>query len=805
MGAHRLELEIEGMTCAACAARLETALGKVAGVMEANVNLAMEHASVTMEEGSADAGALARAVGRTGYKARTERQTFAIEGMTCSACASRVEKVLLREPGVVDVDVNLALEKATVTSLAGGVDPHSLAHRVDMAGYRLVLGETHKTDALAAEQARMERDERRLAKERRTVWISAVLTAPMVMGMVFRVFGYEELHLMPTGEVLLATPIQFIIGARFYRAALNALRNGSANMDLLVVMGTTAAYVYSWYLLWALGAAADGELYFEASAVIITLVLLGKYLESRAKRATTLAIRKLMELRPATARVRRDGQVVELAVADVATDDIVLVRPGERIPVDGTVAKGSTEVDESLLTGESRPIAKTEGDAVTGAAVNLGGYLEVRATTVGADSRLAQIIRLVEDAQTGKAAVQRLVDRISAVFVPVVASLAVLTFFAWLIMNGTFEPAFVAAVSVLVIACPCALGLATPTAVMTGTGAAAGSGILIKDINALEHAHNVTTVVFDKTGTLTVGAPKVQSVYVLRGSEQDLIRLAASTQQGSEHPIGRAITELAQTRDIAPTPIEGFENHIGEGISALVDGVRIRVGSERLIAEVADGNTELPAGAAAIPQEAREQTLVWAADEDGVIGAFAIEDPLRPEARDTIARLDNLGIGSVILSGDAPEVVARIAGSLGVTDARARLLPDEKVSAVREFSSKPGACVAMVGDGVNDAPALAAADVSIALGSGTDIAMETAGITLMRTDMRLVPACIEVSRATFRKIKQNLFWAFIYNTVGIPVAMLGLLSPIIAGAAMAFSSVCVVANALLLRKWKANV
>ncbi len=756
-------------------------------MLEAHVNLAMERAAVEIDTARTGAQNLTEVVARTGFDVRTEERSYRVEGMTCSACANRVEKVLLREPGVVGAAVNLALEQVTISVLTTGVSEANLTDRVERAGYRLIVA-AGEDDDVAADRARVQREEAELASEFRLVMISALMTLPLVISMALQIFGLDEYHLMPAGEVVLATPIQFVIAARFYKAALNALRGGSANMDVLVVMGTTAAYIYSWYLLWVMGGAADGQLYFETSAVIITLVLLGKYLESRAKKATTQSIRQLIELRPARAAVRRGDAIVDVPLRDVRSGDIVVVRPGERIPVDGEVVVGSADVDESLLTGESRAVARNVGDLVTGASVSIDGYLEVRATTVGRDSRLARIIRLVEDAQTGKASVQRLVDRISAVFVPVVAVLAVGTFAGWLFFTGSFESAFVAAVSVLVIACPCALGLATPTAVMTGTGAAARSGILIKDIDTLERAHRIETVVFDKTGTLTRGRPRVTAVRAERGDENEVLGLAASAQQGSEHPIGTAIVEAARERGLDLARLEGFENHVGAGIVARVDGQEIRVGNERLIPGV---------------EGAGAGTTVWVASNERLIGAIELDDSLRDEAGPAIESLKSAGVHPVVLSGDAPTSVEKVSRALGIDETAARVLPEDKVSAIERLRGE--GTVAMVGDGVNDAPALAAADVSIAMGSGTDVAMETAGITLMRNDLRLVPACIDVSRATFRKIKQNLFWAFIYNVVGIPVAMLGLLSPTIAAAAMAFSSVCVVANALLLRNWKANV
>lgn len=789
MAARTLDLPIEGMTCSACVARLEDALVQAPGVVEANVNLALERASVAFDGSATDASALAEVVARTGFDVRTEQQTFPVEGMTCAGCSARVEKVLLGEPGVVDADVNLALERVTVTTASGCVTPEALAGRVDKAGYRLVVGE-EKT-----EQPGVDSGEDRLAAERRTVIVSMVLTLPMVVGMVFAAFGYDEIHLMPAGEVLLATPIQFWIGARFYRAAYNALRSGGANMDVLVVMGTTAAYAYSWYLLLTLGSAADGQLYFEASAVIITLVLLGKHLESRAKRATTSAIRQLMDLRPPTATVRQpDGTEEAVPVSRVGVGDVVIVRPGERIPVDGEVISGMSEVDESLLTGESVPVAKEMGDSVTGGAVNTVGYLEVSTTAVGADTTLARIVRLVEAAQSGKARVQRLVDRVSRVFVPIVVGIAVVTCAVWLAATGSFEASLIAAVSVLVIACPCALGLATPTAIMTGTGAAARAGILIKDVDTLERAPGLSTVVFDKTGTLTEGKPRVTDVRVVRGTEDGLLAVAAAVQGPSEHPLAKAVVNYAQGRGIESDPPTDFRNHVGRGVSGIVEGIEVRAGNrEFALGEGTPDDLDWGSG--------KGGTVVWVSDEEGVRGALLCRDAVRPEARAAVERLKTLGVRPVILSGDAVSAVWPLAAEVGIDEAHARVLPDEKAAFVQERMAG-GERVAMVGDGINDAPALAAADVSFAIGTGTDVAMETAGITLMRPAPTLIPAAVDASRTTFRKIKQNLFWAFVYNVVGIPAAALGCLSPTLAGAAMAFSSVCVVSNSLLLRRWK---
>ena len=718
-----------------------------------------------------------------------------VRGMTCAACASRVEVALRETPGVREANVNLALETAAVV-LAEGTSTGVLAERVAKAGYALLPALSPGAATTDQEAA----DARSRDAERRAVVVASVLTIPMVVGMIFYQLGYEDLHLMPAAEVLLATPVQFVLGARFYRGAAAALRHGGANMDVLVALGTSAAYFYSWYLLLALGAAADGELYFEASATIITLVLLGKYLETRAKRATSTAIRKLATLRPQRALLRlADGSVRETAAASVAVGDVVIVRPGEHVPVDGAVVAGESDVDESLLTGESVPVHKGVGDAVTGGAVNTTGHLEVRATRVGEDGMLARVARTVAEAQQGKAQAQRLADRVSSVFVPVVLVVASATFALWLALGGGFEASLIAAVSVLVIACPCALGLATPTAVVVGTGAAARAGILVRDIETLERVRGVTAIAFDKTGTLSEGRPEVVRV-VTESSEDDLLAMAAAVQRHSEHPLAKAIVACAEARGVSALPASGFRNHVGRGVSAVVGGRSVRVG-RREFAGMAD---RVPASG----ETETDETVVWVVAEDHegdasrtVTGAIAFADALRPEAKRAVEELRGLGLRPLMLSGDAAPVARRAAAALGIADVRGGVLPEDKAAVLRELGAK-GERVAMVGDGVNDAPALAVADVGIAVGSGTDIAMETAGITLMRPDPMLIPAAVAVSRATLRKIKQNLFWAFVYNVVGIPAAALGFLSPTVAGAAMAFSSVCVVGNSLLLRRWR---
>jgi len=731
--------------------------------------------------------------------APVEHFSFPIEGMTCSNCAGRVEKALRAVPGVVEANVNLAIERVDVRALTGITQLPALAAAVGAAGYRARIQKAAETP-VDAEAETTSREQSKLRRELAVLMVSAALATPLLWQMAGMGLGLHW-HLPAWMELLLATPVQFVIGARFYRSAWQAIRAKAGNMDVLVVLGTSAAYGYSLYLLATLGfGAATGKLYFEASVIIITLVLLGKFLESRAKRGTTAAIRQLMELRPQTACVRQaDGTEREMPINEVRSGDRIVVRPGERIPVDGLVHTGRSEVDESLITGESLPVDKQPGSKVTGRAINGTGLLLVRATAVGADSTLAKIIRLVENAQSGKAPVQRLVDRISAIFVPVVVVLALITFVAWMATTGDFEHSLVSAVAVLVIACPCALGLATPTAIMTGTGAAARAGILIKDVEALERAHRLDTVVFDKTGTLTVGKPVLAGIHLLRGSEDELLQLAASVQLGSEHPLARAIVEYASARGLTVTPVSDFRSHTGRGVIGMVAGRRIMLGNRQLLAEQQiEADTALNAAAAC---EKEAQTAVFVADQDGVIGVLAIADQLRPEAHAAVATLRDMNVRTLMLSGDAVAVAVAIGHRAGVDEARGAMQPEGKAEAIRQLRSS-GHIVGMIGDGINDAPALAVADVGIAMGTGTDIAMETAGITLMRPDSRLVAAAIAISRATFRKIRQNLFWAFVYNMIGIPAAAFGYLSPALAGAAMAMSSVSVVSNSLLLRRWR---
>jgi P-type Cu+ transporter len=705
-----------------------------------------------------------------------------VEGMTCASCVARVEKALKRVPGVASAEVNLATEMATV-SLAEGASPESLVEAVRGAGYEARLAPVQKP-----------------AKDRSwlPVALATAFTLPLIVPMAGGFFG-TEWALPGWVQLVLATPVQFWLGARFYRAGWKALRALTGNMDLLVALGTSAAYGLSVYMLWRHWG-HEPHLYFEASAAVITLVLLGKWLEARAKRQTTAAIRALQSLRPETARVVRDDGEIEIPAAQLRVGDLVVVRPGERIPVDGVVLEGRSHADESMLTGESLPVPKGPRDAVTGGAVNAEGVLKVRVTAVGAQSTLAKIIELVENAQAKKAPIQRLVDRVSAVFVPIVLVIGLATLLGWGLATGNWEQALLNAVAVLVIACPCALGLATPTAIMAGTGVAASNGILIKDAEALETAHAVGTVAFDKTGTLTVGKPALTSFEPQGVERSTALALAAAVQSGSEHPLAKAVVAAAKGLQIPGA--EAARAVPGRGMEAFVAGRRLALGSGRWMREL--GVDIAPLAAKALEMQAKGMTVSWLADltdKPVVVAAMGFGDEIRPEAEQAVRQLRERGLRTVMLTGDNRAAAQAVAARLGIDEVRAEILPADKAEAVAELR-RAHSRVAMVGDGVNDAPALAAADLGIAMGSGTDVAMHAAGVTLMRPDPRLVAAAIDVSRRTYRKIRQNLFWAFVYNVVGIPLAALGILSPVIAGAAMALSSVSVVSNTLLLKRWK---
>lgn len=785
-----LRLGIGGMSCASCVSRVEKALRQLAGVVEVSVNLATEEASLKTTS-EVQVSSLATAVRNAGYEVATHSIELQIEGMSCASCVGRVEKALLKIPGVLNASVNLATEKATVEALSG-VTFAQLAAAVTRAGYTANPVATQQPEAKPGR-----------LPEWWPIAVSTMLTLPLIAPMLAQLFGVEWM-LDGWAQMALATPVQFWLGWRFYRAGWKAVKARAGNMDLLVALGTSAAYGLSVYQLMQNGGAYGHHLYFEASAAVITLVLLGKWLEARAKRQTADAIRALNALRPSVARVLVDGQEVSMPVEQLAIGDLVVIRPGERIAVDGEVVSGESHADEALITGESLPVSKRVGDKVTGGSVNGEGLLQVRTTAIGAETTLARIIRMVESAQAAKAPIQRIVDQVSAVFVPAVLAIALATFAGWMLYSGNWEEALINAVAVLVIACPCALGLATPTAIMAGTGVAAGQGILIKDAEALELAHSVTAVAFDKTGTLTEGKPSLVAFEPVEGiSKEALLQIAGALQQTSDHPLAHAVIEKVREHGLSLPFVTEAKALPGRGIQAQLDGELMLLGSTRLMQELGVVSGKLVAVASTLESEGK--TISWLLRQRNnsaeLVGLLAFGDTVKLASYPAVARLRALGIKTVMLTGDNQGSAHAVAKELGIDEVRAELLPGDKANIVQELRAQ-GYVVAMVGDGLNDAPSLVAADVGLSMSTGTDVAMEAAGITLMRGDPRLVADAFDVSRRTYSKIKQGLFWAFAYNVLGIPLAALGMLNPVIAGAAMAFSSVSVVTNALLLRRWR---
>jgi len=782
------DLPIAGMTCASCAGRVERALSKVSGASAVSVNLATEQARVQAPGDSLPA--LMAAVERAGYSVPQQTIELNIEGMTCASCVGRVERALNKVAGVKSVSVNLANERAHL-ELIGQVDAQSLLEAVSKAGYSASVWQ--------AEHPQTDNQQQKLKHERWALICAIALALPLVAPMLLQPFGIHWM-LPAWAQFALATPVQFIFGARFYVAAWKAVRAGAGNMDLLVALGTSAGYGLSLYE-WASAAGRMPHLYFEASAVVIALVLLGKYLESRAKRQTASAIRALEALRPERAIQVIDGREQDVAISALRLNDLVLVKPGERFPVDGEVIEGQSHADEALISGESLPVPKQPGDKVTGGAINGEGRLLVRTQALGSETVLARIIRLVEDAQAAKAPIQKLVDKVSQIFVPTVLLIALVTLIGWWLYGAPIETALINAVAVLVIACPCALGLATPTAIMAGTGVAARHGILIKDAEALERAHEVSSVVFDKTGTLTSGTPRIAHFRAVDGDEDALLKLAGALQRGSEHPLAKAVLDAAAERGLNVPDVSNSQSLTGRGIAGNLDGRRLALGNRRMLEESALSAGNLIESAQA--WEAEGRTLSWLIEqspEPKVLGLFAFGDTLKPGALAAVQQLAARDIHSHLLTGDNRGSARVVAEALGISNVHAEVLPADKAATVSEL--KKTGVVAMVGDGINDAPALAAADIGIAMGGGTDVAMHAAGITLMRGDPRLVPAALEISRKTYAKIRQNLFWAFVYNLIGIPLAAFGFLNPVLAGAAMALSSVSVVSNALLLKTWK---
>ncbi|PHP67303.1 copper-translocating P-type ATPase [Zhengella mangrovi] len=726
---------------------------------------------------------------------------FDVTGMTCAACAARVEKVLSRVPGVEKAQVNLALERAAI-DFTGDASPEALVAAIEKAGYGAQLRVSDMARQREADEALAAR---RRAEERQTLLrtlVSAALSIPLVIGTAPAMLGLGETLIGPWTQAGLAAGVMAVSGTRFYREAFAAVRGGGANMAVLVSIGTTVAF--AWSLWQVLAGHGHGHLYFEAAAVVLTLVMLGKYLEARARQGASSALAALGKLQPRSAeRIGPDGPET-VAAEDLRPGDRVLVRPGKQMPCDGTIRSGATSVDESLVTGESLPVERQPGDPVITGTVNGSGAVEVEVTAVGADTRLARMTKLVEEAQQGNAPIQRLVDRISAVFVPVILVAAALTFLGWWLIAGDAEGGLVAAVSVLVIACPCALGLATPTALAAGTGAAARAGILIRDIETLETAGHVGAIAFDKTGTLTLGKPQVSAIEPADVARTDinaaeLLTLAASLEASSEHPLAEALVIKAKAANLALKPASGVTARAGQGLIGTVDGRRVAVGNMRLMAAEGIGEAAAQDLFAALPAAG---TTAGVAVDGQLAGAIAFSDLPRKEAAEAVARLRKTGLEAVMLTGDNEAAARRVAGEIGIDDVRAALAPEEKVAAVRAMDTNRKGGVAFVGDGLNDGPALAAAKLGIALSSGTDVAREAAAITLMRPDLTLVPAALDIAAKTKRTITQNLVWAFVYNVIGIPLAALGILSPVFAGAAMAFSSVSVVTNSALLARWK---
>ena len=723
----------------------------------------------------------------------TKKTTLTISGMTCAACASRVEKSLSRLEGVAQVNVNLATEKAVVIYDDAKLSPAQLIERVEKIGY----GAKEMREE-QAEEEKKER-ERRYQRQKYAFLFGAIASLPFLVQMIGDFTGYESLMMPASLQFILATLVQFTIGWRFIRGAFNALRGGSANMDVLVAMGTLAAYLYS-SVLFFLGE-REG-FYFEASVVIITLILLGKLLEARAKGRTSEAIKKLAGLQAKTAHLMRDGKLIDIPVEAVQVGDILLVKSGEKIPVDGEIIEGETSVDESMLTGESMPVEKKVGDEVIGATLNTHGSIKIRATKVGQDTVLAQIIRLVDEAQGSKAPIQSLADQVSAIFVPIVVGIALLTFIItyWVV---DFTAALISAVAVLVIACPCALGLATPTAIMVGTGKGAEHGVLIKGAEYLQMMQEIDVIVLDKTGTITKGEPEVTDVVAFKQDEDELLRLVASAELASEHPLGQAIINGARQRNLSLSHPQGYRAIPGQGIEAVVDGKCLFVGNKTLMQ--AQGIELAPYLGEIERLEKQGKTVMAVAEKEGetsrLLGYIAVADTVKETSRRAIEKLKQMGIEVIMMTGDNERTARSIARQVGIQRVMAEVLPEHKADGVKQLKQE-GKKVAMVGDGINDAPALAEAHVGLAMGTGTDVAMEAADITLMRGDLLSLVACIQLSRATMRKIKQNLVWAFGYNVLLIPVAALGLLNPILAGAAMALSSVSVVTNTLFLNRWK---
>lgn len=785
-------LGITGMTCAACANRIEKNLNKINDV-DATVNVTTEKATVAYNPESTTIDDLTHSIEKTGYGVLTEKAELDVIGMTCAACSNRIEKVLNRDAGVEHANVNLTTENATIAYNPEMTSIDDLIKKIQKIGYDA------KPKQAATEKSSQKEQE--LKHKRTKLIISAILAAPLLLTMFVHLFGMQIPHIFmnPWFQFALATPVQFIIGWQFYVGAYKNLRNGSANMDVLVALGTSAAYFYSLYemIKWLSLTNYTPHLYFETSAVLITLILFGKYLETRAKTQTTNALSELLNLQAKEARVLRNREELMIPLNEVVQGDHLIIKPGEKIPVDGKVIKGTTSIDESMLTGESIPIEKVQNDNVIGSTMNKNGSITVEATKVGKDTALASIIKVVEEAQGSKAPIQRLADIISGYFVPIVVGIALLTFIVWitLVQTGQFEPALVAAIAVLVIACPCALGLATPTSIMVGTGKAAENGILFKGGEHIERTHQVNTVVLDKTGTITNGKPVVTDF----DGDDKVLQLLASAEKGSEHPLAESIVSYAKKNHIPFLEVAHFEAIPGHGIKATIDGKSLCVGNRKFMIEENIAINSAETQLSRFEQDGK--TAMMIAIDSELKGTIAVADTVKASTSEAIQQLHDLDIEVVMLTGDNERTAQAIAKQVGIDTVIAEVLPEEKASKIVELQDQ-GKTVAMVGDGVNDAPALVQADIGIAIGSGTEVAIEAADVTILGGDLLLIPKAMKASKSTIRNIRQNLFWAFGYNVAGIPIAALGLLAPWVAGAAMALSSVSVVTNALRLKRMK---
>ncbi|WP_310883798.1 heavy metal translocating P-type ATPase [Priestia megaterium] len=788
------------MTCAACSNRIEKGLKKIEGVKEANVNLALERSTIIFDPSKTSPQAFEEKIEKLGYGVVNEKAEFAITGMTCAACSTRIEKGLNKLEGVTKASVNLALETASVEYSPSQIAPQDITQRVEKLGYGAKL----KSEEKEEEQSYREKE---LSKQKGKFWFSFILSVPLLWAMVshFTFTSFIPLpHMLmnPWVQLALATPVQFVVGKQFYVGAFKALRNKSANMDVLVALGTSAAYFYSLYSsLKSLGSSVHtAQLYYETSAILITLILLGKLFEANAKGRSSEAIKKMMGLQAKTAVVVRDGAEVKIPVEEVQKGEVIFIKPGEKVPVDGEIIEGQSAIDESMLTGESVPVDKNIGDKVIGATLNKNGFLKIKATNVGRETALAQIIKVVEEAQGSKAPIQRLADYISGIFVPIVVGIALLTFFVWYIWiaPGEFAPALEKLIAVLVIACPCALGLATPTSIMAGSGRAAEFGILFKGGEHLEATHKIDTILLDKTGTVTNGTPELTDVRIAQGYEEnELLQLVASAERLSEHPLAQALVAGIKNKGIDIQDPLSFEAIPGYGVKATVQERELLVGTRKLMKQ---HKVNIDTALEEMTNLEREgKTAMLVALDGKYAGMLAVADTIKATSKEAVSRLKEMGLEVMMITGDNRQTAQAIAMQAGIEHVIAEVLPEGKAEEVKKLQQQ-GKKVAMVGDGINDAPALALADIGMAIGTGTDVAMEAADITLMRGDLMSIADAIEMSRKTLSNIKQNLFWAMGYNTLGIPIAAVGLLAPWVAGAAMAFSSVSVVLNALRLQR-----